>query len=381
MFVIRSPTSDLDMCLQLPPSTPIKDFEGEEGSSAMAALAEKLVELGMKDVDQARLTARIPVIKFFCPVLDDEDTSGEVTEVLIECDISMQNPLAVINTSLLRNYSNLKPDIRVLVAIIKRWAKNRDINNPSNHTLSSYGFIIMLLHFLTSHKVSNMKIVPFCKRDELTNPMDRTNIVGCPLLPNLQWMSPHWPFQEIGTPYQEMDVQPKNQYTMMPHPSENTFIVNKYFCQLNDEILVTNIRRHMNFYEIQQSQQPEGRLSVGRILSSFFFYYAYEFDYKKNAVSLQSCFYGENERETKSENDGWKSYGQILSIEDPFETFYDVAHVLKPGSFSKIRKEFVLAYTKIATAFNKHDGLSKEKTEEFGVNLLDSICESIEEGD
>merc|ERR550539_917186 len=99
---------------------------------------------------------------------------------------------------------------------------------------------------------------------------------------------------------------------------------------------------------------------------------------KKNVVSVQSCFYGENEREAKSESDGWKSFGQILCIEDPFETFYDVAYVLKPGSCNKIKKEFVLAYTKIATAFNKHDGTSKEKNEEFGLHLLDSICDPME---
>ena len=366
------------MCLQLPPTTPIKNFEGEQGSMAMAALADKLVELGMKDVDQARLTARIPVIKFYCPIKNDaKDSNDGAEEVLVECDISMQNPLAVINTSLLRNYSNLKPEIRILVAIIKRWAKSRDINNPSNHTLSSYGFIIMLLHFLTTHKVQNMRIVPFCKRSEFTNPSDRTKISGCPLLPNLQWMSPHWPFQDLGTPYQEMEVQPKNQFTMMPHPSENSFLVNKYFCQLNDDVLVTNIRRHLDFHE-NQHHQSDSKLSVARILASFFYYYAYEFDYKKNVVSVQSCFYGENEREAKSESDGWKSFGQILCIEDPFETFYDVAHVLKPGSCNKIKKEFVLAYTKIATAFNKHDGTSKEKNEEFGLHLLDSICDPME---
>jgi terminal uridylyltransferase len=163
----------------------MKDFEGEMGSTLMATLADKLEELGMKNVDKARLTARIPVIKFDCPIaLQGQDGNDVNNAVMIECDISMQNPLAVINTALLRNYSALKPEVRILVAMIKRWAKSRDINNPSNHTLSSYGYIIMLLHFLTTHKATENGIELFYKQgnhDPSQNQFD-----GCPLLPNLQ---------------------------------------------------------------------------------------------------------------------------------------------------------------------------------------------------
>ena len=43
----------------------------------------------------------------------------------------MQNPLACINTALLQSYSTIHTNIRILAAIIKRWAKCRDINDPS----------------------------------------------------------------------------------------------------------------------------------------------------------------------------------------------------------------------------------------------------------
>ena len=365
------------MCLQLPPTSSMKNFEGDAGSTAMAALAEKLEELGMKNVDKARLTARIPVIKFYCPIhAEKEDNIEDQTVDMIECDISMQNPLAVINTALLCNYSAIKPEVRILVAIIKRWAKSRDINNPSNHTLSSYGYIIMLLHFLTTHKVANNKnIEQFYNDYQYESRQHGKQIYGCPILPNLQWMSPNWLHSQLGTPYQEIEIQPKNQYTMMPHPGENSFMVNKYFFQLNDEVLLTNVRRHLNFHEENHNNRSQGKPLVGRILASFFYYFAYEFDYKKHVVSLQSHRHGVIEREAKSENDGWKSYGQSLCIEDPFETFYDVAHVLKPTSFQRIKRELALVYTKIAESFSR-PGYSDEEIDTFGQRLLDEICET-----
>ncbi len=364
-----SPSSDLDMCLQLPPTASTKSFEGENGALAMASLVEKLKEIGMKSVDDARLTARIPVIKFYCPNIDN--IAEEKNDDMIECDISMQNPLAVINTALLLNYSILRPEVRILVAIIKRWAKNREINEPSNHTLSSYGYIIMLLHFLTTHRSTDKSIEPLYQQNE----NGRYQIVGHPLLPNLQWMHPNWPNSPLGSSYVEVDLQPKNQYTMMPHPSENSFMVNKYYFQLSDEATLTKLRRHLSLGEQLQSSQSQDRPLVGRILAAFYHYYAYEFDYKKHVISLQSHRYGSIEREAKGENDGWKCYGQSLSIEDPFERFYDIAHVLKPSSFQRIRREFALAYTKIVESFQTVGG-SGEDINDFGKQLIDAICES-----
>ena len=66
----------------------------------------------------------------------------------LECDISLNNPLAVANTQLLRTYSEIDPRVRALVFIVKYWAKRRHLNSPSDGTLSSYGFILMILHFL-----------------------------------------------------------------------------------------------------------------------------------------------------------------------------------------------------------------------------------------
>jgi hypothetical protein len=48
-------------------------------------------------------------------------------------------------------------------------------------------------------------------------------------------------------------------------------------------------------------------------------------------------------KEVKAAEDSWKLHPR-LSIEDPFETAYDVGHVLRDSSFNRIRKELARAY-------------------------------------
>jgi hypothetical protein len=79
------------------------------------------------------------------------------------------------------------------------------------------------------------------------------------------------------------------------------------------------------------------------------------------------------EREIKAETHAWKVYSTGLAIEDPFETFYDIAHVVKGGNFHRLRNELGLAYTKIINAVES-GGIE-------GMDLIDLICEPIEKED
>ncbi len=344
-----SPKSDLDMCLQLPE---MSTFAAEQGPAAMEVLAEHLIEAGMLNVNTARLTARIPVIQFECRV----EVDG--VESIIECDISMQNPLACVNTSLLKTYSLVTPTVRIIASIVKRWAKRRNINDPSHHTLSSYGYILMLLHFLTTHKAN--------KNGEIESIFSKT-CAECPLLPNLQWCDPRFLQNPPGTPYLEFQQKPANQYTTMKHPTEDSYVVNTHFLRINDQ-------KVLNLLKLRMEQCSPPPPSVGYLLAAFFRYYAFEFDYKKHIVSLQAISStGVAEREAKAESDGWKLYGQALCIEDPFEEFYDVAHVLKPVNFQRTRREFALAYSKI------HSSISDNSSQLDGEKLLDLICEELSE--
>jgi DNA polymerase sigma len=172
-----------------------------------------------------------------------------------------------------------------------------------------------------------------------------------------------------GTPYRERTSIPKN---IMKHPREDNTSVNTYFYRPNAALL-SNLQRLF----------PGQDLSLGILLASFFRYYAYEFDYKRNVVSLHSTVsHGLIEREVKAELDGWRNYSAALTIEDPFETFYDVAHVLRGGYYHRIRREFAVAYSKIADIANgKTSSTWGNKTIDLssmsGMELVDWICEPV----
>jgi DNA polymerase sigma len=369
-----SPSSDLDMCLQLPPNASlpvIGEDEENNGAAAMAKLAEKLKEVGLEDVDTVRLTARIPVLMFNYPIITP---SGE--KVLLDCDLSMQNPLACLNTSLLLSYATISPQTRVLVSIIKRWAKTRDINSPQFHTLSSYGYILMLLHFLTHHTTAiKGKIVPYYEEAARRGGQYLTNQ---PLLPNLQRMQHEWPHSPRGTAYTEMREKPKHESCSMPHPTESSFIVNTYFYRVSDQAQKDNLKQR--FAPTAQSGFDS---SVAILLAEFFRYYAFCFDFKKHVVSLNSNYAtGLIEKEAKAESDGWSVYRQILAIEDPFETFYDVAHVLKPGTFPRVKREFAMAYSKLVDAItgNRDASWSGGKVDLHsmsGNDVVEWLCEPL----
>ena len=301
----------------------------------------------MTDVDTVRLTARIPIVKFNVPYTDD---GGE--EILVECDLSLQNPLACLNTSLLLAYSKISPTTCVLASIIKRFAKCRDINNPSQHTLSSYGYVLMLIHFLTSCDFTEDGFVIVSEK------------ANQPILPNLQWVDPLWAQNPVG-PYREIPARPKNEHSMVQHPTEGNYKVNSYFYHSG----LDGLKRFC-------SSNHNPQTSIGALLASFFHYFAYDFDYKKHIVSLNRKHSSpQMEREVKAEEDGWSTFRHGLAIEDPFELFYDVAHVVKGSNHHHIQKEFSLAYTKIANAAYKNGDLPT------GRALVDLICEPVSDDD
>jgi len=357
------------MCLQLPDGRNIDD-EDMDGASAMGKLAEYFeASGGMIDVDTSRLSARIPIIMYRCPSPLTTNLGDEEHEY-VECDLSMHNPLAVLNTSLLRTYAEITPVTRVLSSIIKRWAKARDINNPARHTLSSYGYIIMLLHFLTYHKrTGNGLVSPVAPPEGNPNHRHQSAQRPNPILPNVQWMDPAWLSQAPrGAPYRELLSIPR---LIAKHPREEGKRVNTHFYKPSNP----------NDAAVLQMTFAGQDLSLAILLVSFFRYYAFEFDYKRYVVSLNSTSArGLVEREVKAELDGWRNYSAALTIEDPFETFYDVAHVLRGGYYHRIRREFAVAYSKVADAAAGRQGVwnKGDLRSLTGEQIVEWICEPIE---
>eukprot|EP00808_Paulinella_micropora_P000899 g34607.t1 len=80
--------------------------------------------------------ARIPIVKFRDPVSR------------LNCDMGVNNILALKNSSLIRAYVDIDPRVRPLSFVVKYWAKQRKVNDPYRGTLSSYAYVLMLIQFL-----------------------------------------------------------------------------------------------------------------------------------------------------------------------------------------------------------------------------------------
>lgn len=124
--------SDIDVCLS------INDEECTKPELVLK-LAEILEAEDMHNV-QALTHARVPIVKFTDPLTG------------ISCDICINNILAVVNTKLLYDYAQIDVRLQQLAFMVKHWAKNRQINETYQGTLSSYAYVLMCIHFLQQRR-------------------------------------------------------------------------------------------------------------------------------------------------------------------------------------------------------------------------------------
>ncbi|KAK3398592.1 hypothetical protein B0T20DRAFT_353232 [Sordaria brevicollis] len=166
----------------------------------------------------------------------------------IQCDINFSAHLAMHNTHLLRCYSSCDPRVRPMVLFVKHWAKVRGINSPYRGTLSSYGYVMMVLHYLI-------------------------NVVKPFVCPNLQQLAP--PLPPDVPPQQLEDIA---------------------FCKGR------NVQFWRDDQEIQRLASMgminQNRDSIGHLLRGFFEYYAQNgplstlpgrgFDWGRDVISLRT---------------------------------------------------------------------------------------------
>ena len=91
--------------------------------------------LQVSHVQQIR-GAKVPIVKFY---------HGPTR---VEADISLYNVLAQENTAMLRLYATIDERVKVLGYLTKLFAKRCDIGDASRGSLSSYAYILMLIHYL-----------------------------------------------------------------------------------------------------------------------------------------------------------------------------------------------------------------------------------------
>lgn len=236
----------------------------------------------------------------------------------IQCDINFFNPLGLHNTQLLRCYSLCDPRVRPMVLFVKSWVKQRKINSSYSGTLSSYGFVLMVLHYLM-------------------------NVAQPPVLPNLQmqWRPPGC--TPAGAAATEVDGH-------------------KVDFWRNEEEITSAVRK---------GQMSANKDSLGSLLAGFFQYYSSmgqgpQFRWTQQVLSLRSDR-GILSKDAKGwvkavteEGEGKKiQHRYLFCIEDPFELSHNVARTVTHNGIVAIRDEFRRAFrilTSIGNGYPSNDG-------------------------
>jgi len=246
--------------------------------------------------------ARVPICKFV-----DAKTK-------LQCDICANNPLGLVNTALLRLYADFDPRVQQLGLIVKLWGKRRGINSPYYGTLSSYAFVLMLVHYLQA-----------CEP---------------PVLPCAQ---------AVGR-------------DKRPPAIVDGFDV--YYCDDCDAL-----RRHM-----AERHEPN-KSTVGELLTGFFLYWA-RFDRESRVASVRlGATFGKKEKNWHLQpkprpKKGAKQKGakktpapqplegpaglgtphdwHTMCIEDPFDTSHDVGRVMDKDTVMDVLRELERAYTMLS---------------------------------
>ena len=229
------------------------------------------------------------------------------TGVGIQCDINFANPLGIHNTHMLRCYSLTDPRVRPMVLFIKSWAKRRKINSSYSGTLSSYGWVLMVLHYLV-------------------------NIASPPVCPNLQHYIP-----------QTTDL------SSLTERFKDAKKISGYDVRFwrNEEEIVRAAR---------EGRLTQNRQSIAALLCGFFRYFASQGGH----YGRQANFYWTSEVLSlrtpggimSKQDKGWVSATTIVTaekkvtnrylfaIEDPFEIDHNVARTVTHRGIVTIRDEF-----------------------------------------
>jgi DNA polymerase sigma len=107
-------------------------------------LAQAVMPVLLRLPDPGELTENKPRDPYHDKLEFPKDGAG------VQCDINFSAHLALHNTALLRCYSLTDARVRPLILFVKHWAKVRDINTPYRGTLNSYGYVLMMLHYLVN---------------------------------------------------------------------------------------------------------------------------------------------------------------------------------------------------------------------------------------
>ncbi|KAJ3160835.1 hypothetical protein HDU86_008195 [Geranomyces michiganensis] len=254
-------TSDVDLCLLTSWTDSLRSV------SNVHVLATGLKRHGMTEIYTVA-AAKVPICKFYDP------------EYHVNCDINVNNPVALRNTEMIKEYVKIDSRVRPMMLVIKFWTRQRKLNDAAKGgTLSSYCWAMMVLNFL-----------------QMRQP---------PILPCLHERY----FAESKSPRSKPKPVLLNGVDCSFHPGDD----------------------YVGFGSANME-------TLGGLVHAFFRFYAEEFDYESFVISVRHgcCL-------TKAQK-GWdidvERNRRFLCVEEPFNTQRNLANSADAYSIIGLRREF-----------------------------------------
>jgi len=237
----------------------------------------------------------------------------------IQCDINFSNHLALHNSHMLKCYSLCDPRVRKMVIFVKAWSKKRKINTPYHGTLSSYGYVLMVLHYLV-------------------------NMAQPAVLPNLQQMTLAFE-DEMSASIVKLDGY---NVQFLRNESAIEDLLKQKLITSNVESVGSLLRGFFHYYAQQDHRSPSGGFTWGtdtlslRTIGGIIPKQAKGWTgAKTDTVQLK----GPGPQQTKEIRQRY-----LFAIEDPFETEHNIARTVVHNGIVAIRDEFRRAHRLIERA-------------------------------
>lgn len=226
---------------------------------------ERILRLGLR-VTELIDTAVVPVLKLLSP-------EG------VEIDVSFNNMLPLYNSRLLRAYASLHPLVPKLGRLVKWWAKARDVNDSFRGTLSSYSYLLLVIHFL-----QHVRMLPILQDRDLVPTEQHAEVGDVKLLEGIHDIWFIDPSRDAARGILSAWAQKQAEAAKVeeaPTPSTSAeFATCKKATVLSKSVDPTKAGKN----EVESA--PMGATLFGLVVG-FFRYFAYEFKFHSNVVSIR----------------------------------------------------------------------------------------------
>ena len=281
--------------------------------------------------------ARIPIIKF-------RDLSSGLT-----CDLGVNNRLALYNTQLLKLYGQIDDRVIPLALLIKHWSKKRAMNEPYLGTLSSYCWILLVIHYLQG--VVKPAILPVLQDpsliESIVNDLKESEndvvdecVNGFPvkLIKNLDLLIDHW--RNAIEPDILASVPAEENLNADDTDSRLTKSLYDFKINTNDLSSPTiDSSTALSSPPLIYTKFVKNDSSLIQLLQGFFKYYAYDFSYSSHVISIRilpttmtNGTLTKVEKEWTIEHNALKE-NYWFCVEDPFETTHNLARVVNRNRY------------------------------------------------